>query len=448
MKLLRNKITILILIATLVSIGVIVFIHLYFSSSVEKLKRNYAQSQVSLLQNHIIINSAPARKALIYLSGNVDVESCELLQSGFPEGIGDRLSMAGLSFVVATNSKLTPVAIFPSNQKDIRTMIPGSIQIFSKILSDGKITQYYQIKNDSVFELLALKIPGCQKQLSDSSEMWLFAGRYINEELTGTIVTQLPGKIAFHYPPEKLGSAINAKNNLFSSSLPLYGWDNLPVVSISIETQPELMQLLSRQQKSLLFVLIGMATAFMIFIYLYLNRYYLLPIRMLSLALKEKDPEYIRIISDTDPDFSSLQLMLINVFNQEKLLSDIVKRRSRESSNNYHAAILSRINDAVYTTDHKGIITYWNAAAEDLYLIPEENAVSKIAHLLIKNKWKNPEQEKQQAISLETTGVWQGLIAQELPDGSEIFVDVSLSCLYDNDDKLLGHLSIARKPSH
>jgi hypothetical protein len=39
-------------------------------------------------------------------------------------------------------------------------------------------------------------------------------------------------------------------------------------------------------------------------------------------------------------------------------------------------------------------------------------------------------------------------MSQELPDGSEIYVDVSLSCLYDNDDKLLGHLSIARKPSH
>ncbi|NTW24760.1 MAG: hypothetical protein HGA37_08680, partial [Lentimicrobium sp.] len=342
MKLLRNKITILILIATLVSIGVIVFIHLYFSSSVEKLKRSYAQSQVSLLQNHIIINSAPARKALIFLSGNSDLQSCELQKSGFPEGIGNRLSMSGLSFIIVTNSKLSPIATFPSDHKDIRSMIPGSILVFSKILSDGKITQYYQTKNDSVFELLAVKIPGCQNQLSDTSEMWLFAGRYINEEVIGNIVTQLPGKIAFHNPPKSLGSAINAKENLYSSSLPLYGWDNLPVVSISIETQPELMQLLSRQQKSLLFVLIIMATAFMVFIYLYLNRYYLLPIRLLSLALKEKDPEYIRMISDTDPDFSSLQLMLINVFNQEKLLSDMVKRRSRENTNNYHAAILSR----------------------------------------------------------------------------------------------------------
>ncbi len=448
MKLLRNKITILILIATLVSIGVIVFIHLYFSSSVEKLKRCYAQSQVSLLQNHRKINSSPATKALIYLSGNHDLNSCELSQSGLPQGIGDRLSMASLSFIVATTAKLTPIASFPANREDILTMIPGSIQIFNKILSDGRITQYYQTKNDSVFEILAVKIPGCPNPESDTSAMWLFAGRYINEEVTGNIVTQIPGKIVFHNPPRSSGSAINEKENLYSSSLPLYGWDNLPVVSISIETRPELMQLLSKQQKSLLLVMIIMATAFMIFIYMYLSRYYLLPIRLISLALREKDPEYIRMISDTDPDFSSLQNMLINVFSQEKLLSDMVKRRSRENSNNYHAAILSRINEAVYTTDHKGIITYWNTAAEDLYLIPEENAISKIAHLLIKNKWKNPDQEKQQAASLETTGVWQGLMSQELPDGSEIYVDVSLSCLYDNDDKLLGHLSIARKPSH
>lgn len=447
MKLLRNKITILILIATLVSIGVIVFIHLYFSSSIEKLKRSYAQSQVSLLQNHIRINSSPARKALIYLSGNNDLNSCELSQSGFPQRIDDRLSMAGLSFIVATKDNLAAVAGYPPNRKDILTMLPGNRQIFSKILSDGIITQYYQTKNDSVFEILAVKIPGCLNQEADTTALWLFAGRYINEEVTGNIVTQLPGKIAFHKPPNPSGSVINVKENLYSSSLPLYGWDNLPVVSISIETHPELMQLLSKQQKSLLLVLIILATAFMAFIYLYLSRYYLLPIRLISLALKKKDPEYIRMISDTDPDFSSLQIMLINVFSQEKLLSDMVKRRSRENSNNYHAAILSRINEAVYTTDHKGIITFWNTAAEDLYMINEENALSKIAHLLIKNKWKNPEQEKQHAASLETTGVWQGLISQELPDGSEIYVDLSLSCLYDNEDKLLGHLSIARKPS-
>ncbi|MBK6347957.1 MAG: PAS domain-containing protein [Bacteroidales bacterium] len=96
------------------------------------------------------------------------------------------------------------------------------------------------------------------------------------------------------------------------------------------------------------------------------------------------------MISDTDPDFNSLQNMLINVFNQERLLSDMMKRRSSDHMNSFHAAILSKISEAVYATDHKGTITYWNKAAEDLYGTTEPDAISKIAQVLIKNKWKNP----------------------------------------------------------
>ncbi|MBK6347955.1 MAG: hypothetical protein IPF68_18840 [Bacteroidales bacterium] len=74
MKLLRNKIIILVSIASLVSVGIITFIHLYFSSSVERIKRSYAESQVQLLQNHIIANSAITTDALIYLSENKDIQ--------------------------------------------------------------------------------------------------------------------------------------------------------------------------------------------------------------------------------------------------------------------------------------------------------------------------------------------------------------------------------------
>ncbi|MBK9358382.1 MAG: PAS domain S-box protein [Bacteroidales bacterium] len=446
MKLLRNKIIILVSIASLVSVGIITFIHLYFSSSVERIKRSYAESQVQLLQNHIIANSAITTDALIYLSENKDIQPCQIEKNGLPQDIGDRLAMAGFSFVIITKPGFSPIAGFPKDDEGIYKMIPADRHIFNKALSDGKVTMYYQWKNDSLFELSAIAVPGCVQSKTDSIGAWIIAGRYMNEELTDRLIMQIPGRISVQRTPEASGSYFNTKTNVFISILPLYGWDNLPAASLRIETQPEIMEVLSVQQKSLLIILIVMISAFLVFIYMYLNRYYILPLRLVSLALKQKDPEYIRMISDTDPDFNSLQNMLINVFNQERLLSDMMKRRSSDHMNSFHAAILSKISEAVYATDHKGTITYWNKAAEDLYGTTEPDAISKIAQVLIKNKWKNPEEEQHMTESLRSSGIWQGRFIQELPDGSEINVEASISCLYDNNDNLLGHLTIVRKP--
>jgi len=446
MKLIRNKIIIFIAISALVSIGIITFIHLYFGSSVEKIKRSYAGTQVQLLQNHIKVNSLSTISALIRLSEQPVFQPCKLPVSGLPEGIGDQLAMAGFSFLIVTDTLFSPAVYYPAKEEDVLKFLPGDRQVFRKTLSDGRVTIYYQWENDSLFELSVISVPGCSGLKSDSTGAWIFAGRYISHELTDKLILQLPGKITIQEPSEPGESAINSKTNTYITNIPLYGWQNLPVASLRLETQPKLMQVISNHQRSLLFILIIMAVAFMIFIYFYLSRYYILPLKLISLALRQKDPEYIRMISDTDPDFNSLQNMLINVFNQEKLLSDIMKRRSTEHMNTYHAAILSRINEAVYTYDHKGIITYWNRAAEDLYKIPGPQAISKIAHELVKNKWKSKEDENSHVESLQTTGVWQGLLVQELPDGTEINVEASVSCLYDNNQALLGYLSIVRKP--
>ncbi len=446
MKLLRNKIIILISISALVSIGIITFIHLYFGSSIEKIKRSYAGTQVQLLQNHIKVNSLSTTSALIHLAENKNIRPCILSVSGLPDGIGDQLAMAGFSFLIVTDPHLSPIAHYPSKEQDILKMLPADQSVFSKTLSDGKVTNYYIWEKDSLFEISVISLPGCQGSEVNFKGAWIFAGRFIGHELTDKLILQLPGKIMILKPPQASGSSINTKTSTYSSTLSLYGWDNLPVASLRIETQPQLMKVVTSHQKSLLFVLIFMALAFVIFIYWYLSRYYILPLKMISLALRQKDPEYLRMISDNDPDFNSLQNMLINVFNQEKLLSDIMKRRSTEQMNTYHAAILSRINEAVYTYDHKGIITYWNKAAEDLYKIGESEAITKIAHELIKNRWNNPADEEHHIESLKTAGVWQGLLIQELPDGSKINVEASVSCLYDNNETLLGYLSIVRKP--
>lgn len=447
MRLFRNKISILLSVAALVCIGIITFLYLYFSSSVERIKRSYAETQMQMLYNQLKVNAEPTDKAILALAGATDMKPCAIISAGLPVDIRERLSIAGINFVVITDRKLLPIGGYPGSKEQKLSLLPSDSAVFRKIESDGKITRYYGWFNDSIYEISATKISWCNNIREDSLVGWLFVGKPIGSEFTDKILLQQPGSVTLKKEFELASSVNYQKSNTIITNLPLLGWNNRPVASLKLETTPELMKVLSTHQRMLLIVMLLSAAAFLIFIAFYLKRYYILPLKLISLALKYKDPEYIKMVSDTDPDLNALQNMLMNVFSQERMLTDMMKRRSTERMNLFHAAILSRISEAVYATDHKGVITYWNKAAESLYRTIEANAVSKISAVLIRNKWASPDEEEIQTKELKSTGFWQGNLKQEIPNGSEISVEASISCMYDNKGSLLGNLTIVRKSS-
>ncbi len=445
MRLIRNKITTYLVVTSLVSVGIVTFIYLYFGASCEKIKRNYAESQLVLLQNHLKVNSIPGSRALIRISESESLRSSICQEQKLPAGLGEQLSAAGFEFVIATDASLKPELAYPPAALGYLKILPNDKKAFEEFVSDGRVTRYYSWHRDSLYELSVLKAEPCS-EAGGGSVQWIFGGKYIEKELANTLITSDPGKISVQRPAAPAGTAFSKQSSNYSTTLPLYGWDNYPVASVNLETKPGLVLLLSDLNRMLLLLLAVTVVLFSLFSFVYLNRYYILPLKLISLAIKHKDPDYIKMMDDKDPDFNSLQNMLINVFNQEKLLSDIMNRRSTEMMNTFHAAILSKLSDSVYAYDHKGVITYWNKSAEELYSIPEEEAVGKIAFELIKSKWKIAEEERFQAESLKNTGIWKGPLVQELPDGSEIHVEATVSVLNDNDDKLIGYLCVVRKP--
>ncbi len=445
MRLIRNKVTTYLVVTSLVSIGIVTFIYLYFGASCEKIKRNFAESQLVLLQNHIKVNSLPGSRALIKISEFASLRNSICEENKLPEGVGELLNVAGFEFVAGTDASLSHVMAYPPEAADFLKILPSDRKVFEKLLSDGKVTRYYAWQKDSLYEISIIKAAVCQ-DAEESSVQWLFGGKYVEKELVNSFILSYPGKLSIQRPPAPAGSSIRKNTQGYSTTLPLYGWDNYPVASVHLETQPGLVLLLSDLNRMLLWLLAASVVLFSLFTFLYLNRFYILPLKLISLAIRHKDPDYIKMMDDKDPDFNSLQNMLINVFNQEKLLSDIMNRRSTEMMNTFHAAILSKLSDSVYAYDHKGVITYWNKSAEELYGIPEEEAVGKIAYELVKSKWKKAEEERFQTESLKNTGIWKGRLVQELPDGSEINVEATVSALSDNDDKLIGYLCVVRKP--
>lgn len=445
MRLIRNKVTTYLAVTSLAAIAIATFIFLYYGASFEKIKRNYLESQLVMLQNHVKVNSIPGSRALIRISGSVTLNNSICKENKLPDGLGDQLSAAGFEFFVATDGAYIPAMSYPPDGRDYMKILPYDKKVFEKFLSDGKVTRYYSWLMDSLYEISVIRAESCSEK-QDETVKWLFGGRYIEKELSHTMILTDPGKIRIQRPGAPAGSAFGKKGTACTTTLPLYAWDNQVVASLCLETQPGHLKLLSELNRMLFWLLAVAVVMFSLFTFLYLNRFYILPLKLISLAIRHKDPDYIKMMDDKDPDFNSLQNMLINVFNQEKLLSDIMNRRSSEMMNTFHAAILSKLSDSVYAYDHKGVITYWNRSAEELYGIPEEEAVGKIAYELVKSKWKNAEEERFQTESLTNTGIWKGRFVQELPDGSEINVEATVSALNDNENKLIGYLCVVRKP--
>ncbi|HEU0136061.1 MAG TPA: PAS domain S-box protein, partial [Flavobacterium sp.] len=57
------------------------------------------------------------------------------------------------------------------------------------------------------------------------------------------------------------------------------------------------------------------------------------------------------------------------------MISDISKRRAVETENRFKAHLLNNIGQAVIATNKKGIITYWNTAAEKIFNIKTEDVI-------------------------------------------------------------------------
>lgn len=136
---------------------------------------------------------------------------------------------------------------------------------------------------------------------------------------------------------------------------------------------------------------------------------------------------------------------MMNVFSQEKMLNDMVKQRSAHNLNAFHAALLYQISDAVFATDHKGVITYWNGSAEELYEISEKEAIAKTAEELISTKWEKDSDAKLTSNKFNANGISRGLVNQLTYKGHKVKADAAVTYLLDCNGSLMGQLFVMRQ---
>jgi PAS domain S-box-containing protein len=95
------------------------------------------------------------------------------------------------------------------------------------------------------------------------------------------------------------------------------------------------------------------------------------------------------------------------------------------------ANLLNLTHDPIFVRDIKGVITYWNRGAEELYGWTAEQAIGKHTHELLRTAFPKPFEEVQ--AELFRTGRWEGELQKKRADGTDVLVASRWSLQRDED---------------
>ncbi|MFB2976758.1 PAS domain S-box protein [Microseira sp. BLCC-F43] len=129
----------------------------------------------------------------------------------------------------------------------------------------------------------------------------------------------------------------------------------------------------------------------------------------------------------------------------EQLQREIDQRRQAEAQIQFQAHVLSHVSDAVIAIDNEHRVIYWNQAADRLYGVKADEIIGKPLEESHQYRWVKPEDEQAVSEALATEGAWRGEGIHKKKNGEEeIYVEVSVSVLKDNNGAGIGFLGVIR----
>jgi PAS domain S-box-containing protein len=123
----------------------------------------------------------------------------------------------------------------------------------------------------------------------------------------------------------------------------------------------------------------------------------------------------IRIVARRAADHDPESLLFVGA------VTDITEHKRAEEALREQANLLNLAHDAIFVGDLKGVITYWNRGAEELYGWTAEEAGGKIADELLKTVFPVPPERI--TTELLVAGRWEGELIRTKKDGTPVTVE-------------------------
>jgi PAS domain S-box-containing protein len=122
---------------------------------------------------------------------------------------------------------------------------------------------------------------------------------------------------------------------------------------------------------------------------------------------------------------------------------DSTNLRKAKDALAFQSHLLSEVHEAVFASDSKFIINFWNPAAEQMFGWTEEEALGKISGELLKPKTDVSSLDEVRS-KLRNEGYWIGEGEYLRKNGTYFFVEVNSKSLKDADGKYMGQIVVVR----
>jgi PAS domain S-box-containing protein len=127
------------------------------------------------------------------------------------------------------------------------------------------------------------------------------------------------------------------------------------------------------------------------------------------------------------------------------ILRDVTERRQAEAGLQFQASILSQVKDAVVVTDPQNCVVYWNRGAERLYGHKTVDAIGNEPESLLDGHSWVPEEARPAVDAVLAKGeVWHGEAAHRTKDGRDLWVEMSVGVMKDEEGAPIGRLMTLR----
>jgi PAS domain S-box-containing protein len=114
------------------------------------------------------------------------------------------------------------------------------------------------------------------------------------------------------------------------------------------------------------------------------------------------------------------------------------------ASNRFRGRVLEQVSDIVIAIDNDRRLTYLNPAAEHKYGMPSSEILGREMKQLFRTKWPDENEELRSQMLFEEHGFWRGEAIHVTNDGTEFYVDLSVSRLRNEDLSPAGALAVIR----
>jgi PAS domain S-box-containing protein len=125
------------------------------------------------------------------------------------------------------------------------------------------------------------------------------------------------------------------------------------------------------------------------------------------------------------------------------VIRDITKTKEQDEQLLYHYELIESMDDAIIGTDLDFIITGWNRSAELMYGYKKEEVIGKSTGEILRANFQGMSLDDVR-LEFSKEGKWVGEVIQKRKDGTDIFIQGSVSKLLDKNGLPKGAVSINR----